>query len=412
MRKLVALFALAFFFAPLLLWVGGVRARPFENRPMASAPTLSQGWDAFDGATRFFVDRLPLREQAVRANTWVSESVFSTTPDYGTANAEGGNTTRDALPFGEPDQTDQEAPEREAGQGGPLQPQNSTVLKGRDDWLFLEADLAAACAPSQPWAATVDRMRRMVDLIRASGRKAVFVIPADKSTIYPEFLPDGGFAQEDCYEAGRQKAWAALEGAGDELVPLRKPLLAGKEAPPEETYHRGDTHWNTKGAIQGGNAVLKALGAPLIEDADIVKRRQDYPGDLTGLVGAPEKANTPWWTIKRPGQAPQTHTEERFGKAIVRVAHNDPDGPPLLPGRTIMLYDSFGVALIDAMAAYTRDFGALLWYGDAAPAQLIEAIVSADVVVLEKIERDIGFLMSDGGIVTEAFLRDLETALK
>jgi hypothetical protein len=32
-------------------------------------------------------------------------------------------------------------------------------------------------------------------------------------------------------------------------------------------------------------------------------------------------------------------------------------------------------------------------------------------VILEKIERDIGFLMSDGGIVTEAFLDQLQTAL-
>jgi hypothetical protein len=81
LRLAFALAALFFFATPVALRMAGVTARPFENRRLADAPRVSQGFDAFPQATRFFVDRLPLREQAVRADTWISRSIFATTPN-------------------------------------------------------------------------------------------------------------------------------------------------------------------------------------------------------------------------------------------------------------------------------------------------------------------------------------------
>ncbi len=66
-----ALLAIAFFAAPVALRAVGVHANAFENRRLAEAPKLSQGWEVFQQATRFLTDRMPLREQAVRANTIV-----------------------------------------------------------------------------------------------------------------------------------------------------------------------------------------------------------------------------------------------------------------------------------------------------------------------------------------------------
>ena len=79
---LITALALLFFLGPLGLRAVGVTARPFENRPMAPPPSLHAGWDVFDQTTRFFTDRMPLREQAVRAQTWAARNVLVVPPAW------------------------------------------------------------------------------------------------------------------------------------------------------------------------------------------------------------------------------------------------------------------------------------------------------------------------------------------
>ena len=407
-RTVVAGFALLFFSAPLILWVGGVRARPFENRRMAEAPKLSQGWDAFDEATRFFVDRLPLREQAVRANTWTSLHVFSTTPDYSRSTVAGGNRKRDSLPFGEPRQ-----PAKADATATPAnQPPDTNVVQGPDGWLFLEGELVRACSRFEPWDKIMTRYVKLVDVIRASGREVVFVVPPDKSSIYSEYVPEDGFASQDCWQAGHRAAWAAIESTGEpDILPLRETLLAGKAAPPEEAYYPEDTHWNTKGATLAARALLARLDAPPLLESDIQRSRGTRVGDLTGLIGAPEGRETPVWTVRRPGLPAPEETDKPLGTGTLHTTRYPRNAVAQVPGRTVYVYDSFGFALLDAFKPYFRQLAAALWYGTPVK-DTIKLIAGADTVILEKVERDINFLASDQGIVTPKFLRDLERALK
>src|SRR5204863_8317399 len=129
------------------------------------------------------------------------------TADYGRVTAAGGNEARDALPFGEPQQAPKPAPTPQ--DGAPAS--DTTVLKGRDDWLFLEAELAHACTPYIVWSEAMKRYDRLLQIIRDSGREVVFAIPPDKSTIYGDYMPKSGFAEKDCFAAGRKTTWAELE---------------------------------------------------------------------------------------------------------------------------------------------------------------------------------------------------------
>ena len=61
-RVAFAVLAIGFFAAPIILRGVGVTATAFENRRLADAPQLSQGWDGFQQTSRFLTDRLPLRE--------------------------------------------------------------------------------------------------------------------------------------------------------------------------------------------------------------------------------------------------------------------------------------------------------------------------------------------------------------
>lgn len=160
MRLLSAFLAVGFFATPIALRAVGIRARAFENRRFAAAPNLDEGWGFFDETTRFLVDRMPLRYQAVHANTWIDLNVFDTTPHYG-ENGLSGVQNDLALPFtGRPDQNSAGLssvnPATKASAGSapaqpPPPPTATQVVLGRDGWLFLQGVFDRACAPFIPF---------------------------------------------------------------------------------------------------------------------------------------------------------------------------------------------------------------------------------------------------------------------
>lgn len=372
MRTAVAAAALIFFFGPVALRAAGVTAQPFENRPLETFPKASEGWDALDQGTRFFVDRMPLREQAVRADAWISENVFDTDSAAGRAGAPGGGP----LP------ADPEKP------AAAPPPPGDKPLAGKQGWLYLDGETNRACYPFIPWPRAVARWERFAATIRRGGRRVVVAIPADKSSVYPEYLPDN-YALKACAPAGHRAAWRAIEGSRDpSILGLRQTLLADKRPPPDEAYFRKDTHWNTKGGVLAVQAVLDRLGAgATVRDEEIVKARATYTGDLTNLSGAPEEDRSPQWTIRRAA------------------------GAPTLRGRTLFVHDSYGTAMIDALRAYDPDLVTLQWFDTPTP-DLIAAIRRADNVILETVEREVNFRASDSGLVKPEFLRELSRALR
>ena len=373
-RGVVAVVALAFFFAPVALRAAGVTARPFENRPMATFPKLSQGWDGLEQMTRFFVDRMPLREQAVRADAWISADVFDTDPAAGRAGAKG--------PAGLP----AEEPAAPAEPATPAPPGDKPVA-GKAGWLFLAGEFDRACAPFIRWSAAMSRWQRLASIIRRSGRRVVLVFPPDKSAIYPEYLPDS-FARRGCLAAGHRDAWRAIERATDPAVlGLRRTMLAAKRPGTAGPYYRKDSHWNTMGATLAVRAILEHLGGPVrMRDDEIVKGRAEYNGDLSNLLGAFEVDHAPRWTIRRAA------------------------GAPRLPGRTLVVYDSYGAVMLGALRQYLRSPSFVQWF-DTPPAQLIAAIARADTVLLQTVEREVNYRASDLGLVTPQFLRRLRREL-
>jgi alginate O-acetyltransferase complex protein AlgJ len=386
LRLAVTIAALLFFSAPIALRAVGVTARPFENRRLADFPRLTQGFDAFPQAGRFFVDRLPLREQAVRLNTWVSRSIFATTPNYARSASESSRTT---LPFGAPAAKPGVAggvADDDAGPGA-LPPAGQRALEGRHGWLFLDGELMRACQRFIPYPKAMARWVAMIEVIRRSGRRAVLVIPADKSTIYPEFIGDKN-PSADCMVQKRAAAWRAMESTDNRfVVPLRRPLLEHKAASSELLYRRKDTHWNGAGAAVAVRETLRALGTDVqVRDGEMKPSKEVYQGDLTGLLGAPEKDTTP-------------------GRTIMRA-----DGAPLIPGRTLFIYDSFGVGMLGLLGPYFERLSTYLWFGSTRRGML-ERIAAADMVILESAERDMTFKASDQGFVTPRFLAALRKRL-
>jgi alginate O-acetyltransferase complex protein AlgJ len=403
-RTVFAIVALAFFFAPLGLRAAGVTARPFENRPMAEFPSVSQGWDAFDQATRFFVDRLPLREQAVRANTWVFTNVYDSEPRYGQPGEEV------ALPFAEG------AEEEAAAEPAPNEPAPQvaeTAVKGREGWLFLGGELTRKCMEFLPWATAIERWERFVSILRRGGKRVVMVIAPDKTTIYPEFLPQKHPVQ-DCLKAYNKKVWDRIEATREpSLVGLRRALLELKPLERErQLYMRKDSHWNAVGATEVVRVALDELGGSVqVQPGDITgKGLGEYVGDLTQLLGASETDITGTQAIVRPGLAKLKETTEPLPTGHPqRVFTRPKGGPPVLPGRTLFVYDSYGNGVLPLLQSYVRELAATQWF-DTPPDDLIEAFRRSDTLILELVEREMNFKASDQGLLTADFLRRLEAA--
>src|SRR5829696_5912931 len=75
--------ALLFFFGPTAAFLLGDRAKEIDNRPLATMPSLSQGWSFIPDLNTWANDHLPLRSQAVQRGTELSEALFDEPPHYG-----------------------------------------------------------------------------------------------------------------------------------------------------------------------------------------------------------------------------------------------------------------------------------------------------------------------------------------
>src|SRR5690349_3848375 len=68
--------ALVFFFGPAVAFLAGDRPTTIDNRPLTSLPSLSEGWKGVPQFQAWANDHLPLRSQAVKLATGISQSLF------------------------------------------------------------------------------------------------------------------------------------------------------------------------------------------------------------------------------------------------------------------------------------------------------------------------------------------------
>jgi hypothetical protein len=179
----MAVLALAFLLVPGVVFVAGGAGRPLPRERTARTPSPSRGWTFFDDTGHYFTQRLPFRDRAVDANSWVVRHVFGTRPKYGNA----GTGPDHALPFGGVRR------DRGAGdvQNGGAQAGEAVAAEGRHHWLFLQGELDVTCRPPVGFQTALSRWNALLRILRASGRRAVLVVVPEKSTIYPEYLkPD------------------------------------------------------------------------------------------------------------------------------------------------------------------------------------------------------------------------------
>lgn len=409
----LALVGAAFFFFPALAWVGGKRATQFENHPLAAFPSLSRGFGFFDGLNRWTIDRLPLRASAVRLRTRIYRNVFAQEPPA-TLNAGPVGTGRTGNLGGE---TIKPAPTGELP--GALQP-----IAGKGGWLYIGQEFVNACVQPPP-SQVVGGLRRFADIVRASGRRVVVLIPPDKATIYPAALP-GVLPARDCWRRGLAARSAALSGTRIPGYVDLAALLARRQARDgRPIYLPDDTHWTEVGSVLYATALARAVDPALLARTRIVRGgTQRYVGDLRALTGDPTPSTEPAFRIVRRGIRTVTSGSRDWQQMLKggvirsfgRASGLDP--APLERERVTILGDSFTQRALPDIAPFFRRVTSLPQLVEVNPERrrhvlrlLFRSLNRSRIVVVEQTERML-FARRPGSVWLPGFLDRLQRSLR
>ena len=168
----------------------------------------------------------------------------------------------------------------------------SQTVVGRDGYLFLGNKYSSIIDKTEgKFVYTQEEIDRWTDGLKAiqewfvsRGIRFLFVIAPNKSSIYPEKLPDsiiykkGKTITDDIVRRAAQK--------GITLLDLREPLR--KKRGEEQLFFKTDTHWNNKGASIAFDATMHYLNALSTHKLKLpeytLHRIRKGSGDLAGFL--------------------------------------------------------------------------------------------------------------------------------
>jgi alginate O-acetyltransferase complex protein AlgJ len=356
-RTVFVVLALVFFLGPAAVILAGGAGDPLAREEHAGSPSLSQGWHFFYVTTRYLTQRLPFRDNAVDANTWISKNVFGATPRYGN----GVQNARDqALPFGGVNEANANGG---YAQTGGARANHPVAVVGRDGWVFLQGELDNACHPAVSFSTAAARWDRFLRIVRASGRKVVLLVAPEKSTIYPEQVAPDTISWR-CASRQKPRLWADIEAIRNpDMIPLRKPLLELKRRNPGQLlYLPLDSHWNDVGALELVRAALDHVGGPVRVDPDDVRAgTKRYKSDIAAFAGQGESGTAPSRTIVRSGR--------------------------VIDEPTLFLHDSYGDAAAPLLKPYFSRLSTPSFLGVDQRA-ILQLLRQSRIVIVETVERD------------------------
>ena len=256
------------------------------------------------------------------------------------------------------------------------------VVVGKDGWLYYSIGLSAntyrgleAFGPGELHQWTIV-LRRMRDWLASRNIPFYVIIPPDKHTIYPEYLPAsvqlGGAANR------LEMLTDALRRESIDVIDVRDRLLRAKST--GLLFHKTDTHWNGNAGYVAYHAILSELSRsfPLVHPyprSDFTEWRPRATGDLNALLGLTHGYEEDYLLLV-PRRTAYSRRED--GKVVITEIDD-----PQLP-RMVMFRDSFANFLIPMLSQNFRR-AVCIWDNTFDPA-LVER-EKPDLVLFELVER-------------------------
>jgi hypothetical protein len=236
---------------------------------------------------------------------------------------------------------------------------NTGIIIGKSGWLFYPSD-----APDPNLLAdrnlnpfTPSELDAWVNLLEQRNRFCeehhiafIAVIPPDKQTVYPEYLPDavtriGKVTRLDQLIARLHETHSRVK-----LIDLRPTLMEAKKQ--NRIYFKTDTHWNDYGAyaaypviINAVNEVLPWAKIQLQPKSEFIPRSTIWSGDLAHYLNLYYEYNEDWLNLVKLHPFPAIVEAENPYLPV--TTQGDPHGPALY-----MLHDSFTLRLKDFLGPH------------------------------------------------------------
>jgi len=267
---------------------------------------------------------------------------------------------------------------------------NPNVIRGLDNWLFIRDELQPTCRFTAAEQAAA--LERAVAAFAQQGVEFRLLLIPDKHTIYPDKLkPDNQFVPT-CADAQRADLDAAIARVGGQAIDATSALAAARATPGTgELYYSQDSHWTPVGASVAVGALARSLGADLWAPEDVVLRgTKRRVMDTPSLLGLRHVEVTPRVLI-RPGIEQHradvpVPVEVNNARAVFRITCTGSE--PLLPGRTLVIYDSFFGIDTTLVAPYFAD-STWVHVGDMLNhPELVRLLGPFDRVIVERVARE------------------------
>jgi alginate O-acetyltransferase complex protein AlgJ len=248
------------------------------------------------------------------------------------------------------------------------------VIIGKQGWLFLgnfnqyfdEIDYYRNRKPFTMeelhyWQTLLEQRR---DWLKKRGILYLFTIAPNKSTIYPEFMPDW------VKKANRQSRLDQLidhlkKNSTLDILDLRTALFEAKKE--KVIYNKTDTHWNDLGGYVAYCEIIRNLGhyfnfiRPRTLNNFQIQQREFRMGDLALMLSLPNIFWENQWQIeaKIPLQAREVSTSNPNQNKLVTISVNTCAAGPL--PAALMVHDSFAHQIKPFL---TEDFSKIVYIWD------------------------------------------------
>jgi len=282
------------------------------------------------------------------------------------------------------------------------------AVEGRDGYLFIGTDFDLGCGSGAEFDQYLANLGRLATIVADSGRKVVWTVAPDKSTTLVDRLPDR-VPQDACFRENQRWQEHLLGAVEEDHYVDSLAILREADAAGDQVYWRGDSHWTSYGASLWLLAMLERLDPSVADSVEVTSGSVDRTGDLyvmadrSDVESAPSASFATGNTLEAvPGPTPFDPGADSWGPLQWR---NTP-GDDLVPGRTLLIGDSFSYAGIDlAMPLFER--GAFAWFQYFDTAELARQIRASDTVVVEVSQRT----LTHSSVATGEFVDQVEAAL-
>ena len=256
------------------------------------------------------------------------------------------------------------------------------VILGRDGWLYYEGTLndytGTGLLSDREIYSAARNLALVKEYAESQGARFLFTVAPNKNSLYPEHMPSITVFSR---ERNAERLAAALEEQGVAYLDLFS-VIGGED---ETLYFTRDSHWNSKGAALGADAVNAALGRTSSYFEGPFITRSVHLSDLYEMLFP----TGTWLEDDRVYSGALTFEYDapiRSPENITIMTSKDGDGSLLMFrdsfGNLLYPYlaDSFGSALFSRSTDYRLDFIAQR---------------SAGYVVVELVERNLNYLVEN-----------------